>query len=72
MTYSEYFLSSFEEDFEPVPLHQINVLMEICSWAVIAGKSGDILVLFSEHIKMSDFKVAFFSLTTNFWTTKQK
>lgn len=72
MTYSETFLSSSEADFEPAPLQQINVLMEICSCALIAGKSVDILVLFSEHTEMSGFKASFFSLTTNFWTTKQK
>lgn len=59
MTYSEDSLSSFEEDFEPVPPQQINVLMEICSCALIAGKSVDILVLFLERTEMSGFKASF-------------
>lgn len=60
MTYSESFLSSFEADFEPAPLQQRNVLMEICSCALIAGKSVDILVLFSEFADISGFKASFF------------
>lgn len=43
-----------------------------CAWR--AGKSVDVLVLFLEHAEMSSLSFIFLqlSLTTNFWSTKQK